>query len=135
MRIVNIVIVYNLDRSKVLMLLRQKDPYIGLYNFPGGKIEGQESILDSCYRELQEETGIAPSQISLRHTMTFDYHFLNYSLAIAVGEIDDQVPLVAERHPLKWISTSANFQDRQSFAGDGNIQHILDVLNYSEFNF
>ena len=135
MRTVNIIIAYNLDRSKVLMLLRQENPYLGLYNFPGGKVEKNETILESCYRELAEETGITANQITLNHAMTFCYNFLDYELAIAVGEIDESVKLTPERHPLTWISTNEDFEDRKRFAGDGNIQHILDVLKYSEFNF
>lgn len=135
MKTVNIVIVYNIEKTKVLMCLRQKNPYQGLYNFVGGKVEGKETILDSCYRELEEETGITSNQITLDHAMTFQYHFLDYQLAIAIGQIDETVELVSEKHPLTWISVDENFEDRSRFAGDGNIQHMLDVLKYTQFNF
>lgn len=135
MRTVNIIIVYNVEKTKLLMCLRQKPPYQGLYNFVGGKVEPEESILESCYRELEEETGITNQQINLHHAMTFQYHFLEYQLAIAVGEIDEGVSLRAEKHPLTWISVTENFEDRKRFAGDGNIQHMIDVLKYQKFEF
>lgn len=135
MRIVNIVIVYNQDKSKVLMCLRQKDPYQGLYNFVGGKVEAGETRLQSAYRELQEETGIKPSQIELKEAMSFIYHLLNYELFVAVGTLEQDVELVSEKHPLFWIDVTENFEDRRKFAGDGNIQHMLDVLKYEKFDF
>ncbi len=135
MRTVNIVIVYNQDKTKVLMCLRQKNPYLGLYNFVGGKVEANETIIESCYRELNEETGITSQQIELDHVMTFQYHFLDYQLAIAVGQVDESIPLKSEKHPLFWISVEEDFENRERFAGDGNIQHMLDVLQYSQFNF
>mgnify|MGYP002509000193 CR=1 FL=1 len=49
------------------------DPYKGLINFVGGKIEPNENGEDAAYRELLEETGITRSDISLVHLMDFTY--------------------------------------------------------------
>ena len=38
-RNVNIIVVFNQNKSKVLMCKRKKAPFKGLYNFVGGKIE------------------------------------------------------------------------------------------------
>lgn len=135
MRIVNIIILYNQDYSKVLMCLRQKNPYKGLCNFVGGKLEGNETRLESAYRELHEETGISPNQVELKEAMSFVYHHLDYELFIAMGSVDEKTKVVSEKHPLEWIDVTENFEDRSRFAGDGNIQHMLDVLKYNEFNF
>ena len=135
MRIVNIIILFNEDYSNVLMCLRQKNPYKGLYNFVGGKLEGDESRLESAYRELEEETGIKPNQVTLKEAMSFIYYHLDYELFIATGSIDQSTPVESEKHPLTWIDVSENFEDRTRFAGDGNIQHMLDVLKYTEFPF
>lgn len=135
MRIVNIIILYNQDNSKVLMCHRQKNPYKGLYNFVGGKLENDETRLESAYRELQEETGITKDQVILKEAMSFIYYHLDYELFVATGKVDDSIPLQSEKHPLVWIDVTENFEDRNKFAGDGNIQHMIDVLKYTEFNF
>ncbi len=133
MRIVNIIILFNQDYSKVLMCHRQKDPYNGLYNFVGGKLENNETRLQSAYRELYEETGISPQQVTLKEAMSFVYYHLDYELFVASGIINESVPLKSEKNPLLWISTDEDFEDRNKFAGDGNIQHMLDVLKYEKF--
>ena len=50
MRIVNLIIVLNQDKDQVLMCYRKKDPYKGLYNFVGGKVEEDEDHLEAAYR-------------------------------------------------------------------------------------
>ncbi len=54
----NIIAVYSADQKTLLMCRRFHDPYMGLLNFVGGKIEPDEDGMDAAYRELWEETGI-----------------------------------------------------------------------------
>ncbi len=46
------------DRA-VLLVRRANPPDAGLWGFPGGKIEGGETIAEAALRELREETGVA----------------------------------------------------------------------------
>lgn len=52
----NAIAVFNETSDKLLMCRRKKDPYKGLSNFVGGKIELNEDSLMAAYRELEEET-------------------------------------------------------------------------------
>ena len=61
----NVVWVFNPERDRVLMCLRRKDPYKGLYNLVGGKIEPGESSPDAAWRELREETGLLPEHVEI----------------------------------------------------------------------
>lgn len=54
----NAIVVFNEDADKMLMCKRRKNPYKGLSNFVGGKIEENEDRLEAAYRELEEETAI-----------------------------------------------------------------------------
>jgi len=54
----NVIWVFNPAADKVLMCKRHKNPYKGLYNLVGGKIEPDEGGLSAAYRELKEETNI-----------------------------------------------------------------------------
>ena len=55
MKIMNVIAVYDLRREHVLMCIRSKNPYKGMINFVGGKVEPGEAGLAAAYRELAEE--------------------------------------------------------------------------------
>ncbi len=73
MRKLNLIVVFNEDLSKTLFCIRAKEPYKGLYNFVGGKVEENESNDEAAYRELFEETGISTRDIELDHFMDLNY--------------------------------------------------------------
>ena len=58
MRKLNLIVVFNKDLNKVLFCIREKEPYKGMYNFVGGKVEEGETNDEAAYRELFEETGM-----------------------------------------------------------------------------
>lgn len=135
MRQVNVIIVFNKEKDKVLMCKRQKDPYKGKLNFIGGKKEANETLMESCYREMEEESGLTNNEVELNPFMSFMYYLLDYELYVVVGYLNEQVSLRAEKNPLVWVDIHENFEDRLRFAGDGNIQHMMDVLKYETFDF
>ena len=48
---------FDKDMKNTLVCKRTKEPYMGMYNLVGGKIE-EEDGLKEAYRELFEETNI-----------------------------------------------------------------------------
>ena len=58
MRRLNLIVVFSPNLEEILFSIRAKEPYKGMYNFVGGKVEDGETNDDGAYRELQEETGI-----------------------------------------------------------------------------
>lgn len=52
----NCIMVYNEDKTKLLFCKRTCDPYMGKYNFVGGKVNKDENEFDGAYRELFKET-------------------------------------------------------------------------------
>jgi len=45
--------------QRVLLVKRALPPSLGLYAFPGGKVEAGETLEEAARRELLEETGLA----------------------------------------------------------------------------
>lgn len=124
----NIIAVYNKEEDKILMCLRKKDPYKGLYNLVGGKIEENETGLESAYRELEEESGITPNDITLTHLMTCNYKMSNNELQVYVGKLNKEVKVVEEVNKLYWVPATDNFFDMTKYAGEGIIGHIIEQV-------
>ena len=125
MKRLNVVLVFNKEKDKILMCKWEKNPYKGLYNLVGGKLEDGENELDGAYRELEEETGITSSDISLKHVMNFEYKLLDMELELFAGRLNKDKELVEEVNKLYWIDATENFFDMNKFAGEGNIGHML----------
>ncbi len=51
-------LVYALRDGQVLMMQRRKQPNLGQWTAPGGKVELDESPVEGAVRELAEETGL-----------------------------------------------------------------------------
>lgn len=124
----NCIMVYNSDGDKLLFCKRIKDPYKGLYNLVGGKIDKNEDGFAAAYRELKEETGIAAGDIELHHMMDFTYYNQNCYVEVYVGRLSDEVELYEETHPLVWLSVDEDFFDSGRFAGEGNIGHMVEQV-------
>ena len=58
----NMVMVYK--NEKILVINRKKSDWPGL-SFPGGHVEEGESIEESVYREIKEETGLTLKSLKL----------------------------------------------------------------------
>ena len=128
MRGYNVVAVFSPDKQTMLMCNRVKDPYKGLFNMVGGKIESGEDGYAAAYRELFEETGITKDDIRLIHLMDFSYPLCDEYVEVYVGGLRREVTLHEEKNPLLWISTDRNFFDMREFAGEGNIGHIMEHI-------
>ena len=125
--IYNCIIVFNKTKDRALFCKRQKDPYKGLYNFVGGKVEPGEDSETAAYRELFEETGITRGQIRLYRLMDIRYYHQGFDLQMYVGKLDEDVLLKEETNPLLWLPLTEDFTDRDRFAGEQNIAHIMNV--------
>jgi 8-oxo-dGTP diphosphatase len=125
---VNCIIILSKEKTKLLFCKRMNDPYMGLYNFVGGKIEEDEDSLNAAYRELYEETGITKLDTKLKPFMDFIWHMHNVCMEVYVGTLNKDVILVPEKHPLYWLSFDENFFDINVFAGEGNIGYMIEIL-------
>jgi 8-oxo-dGTP diphosphatase len=127
----NIIMVYSQDKTQLLMCKRLKDPYKGLKNLVGGKIEPDEPGIDAAYRELNEETGITKEDILLHHLMDFTYYYQNCYVEVYAGRLKQDVAVSGDENELYWSDLEQNFFDLNLFAGEGNIGHMLEQVKMS----
>ena len=121
----NLIVVFDKSMKKSLFCIRAKEPYKGLYNFVGGKVEERETNDEAAYRELFEETGITSDDIELDHFMDLNYFKYENNLQVYYGILKHNVKLVEEKNKLEWLTINDELLDNKKFAGNYNIPHII----------
>lgn len=124
----NVIVIFNKEMNKTLMCKRTKEPYMGMYNLVGGKIEKENDGLNEAYRELVEETNISKNAVELKHFMNIEYVSFNKSLEVYYGILNKEVELIEEVNKLEWVDINDNFFDMARYAGEGNIGHIIEEI-------
>lgn len=128
MKKMNVIVVFDKDLKQTLMCKRTKEPYMGMYNLVGGKIEKENDGLNEAYRELVEETNITKDDIELTHFMNLTYVKWDKELEVYYGVLNKNVELIEEVNKLEWVDINENFFDMTRYAGEGNIGHIIEEI-------
>ncbi|REE86416.1 8-oxo-dGTP diphosphatase [Paenibacillus taihuensis] len=131
----NCLMVYNPEMDRLLMCRRLKEPYKGLSNLVGGKIEPGEAGMDAAYRELEEETGITAADLVLHRIMDFTYYLQDCYVEVYAGRLKHDVTVAGDENELYWSDLSPDFFDMTLYAGEGNIGHMIEQVNMSKALF
>lgn len=124
----NVIVIFSKDMKRTLMCKRTKNPYKGMLNLVGGKIEKDNDGLNEAYRELKEETNIDNTDIKLTHFMNIEYIVYDKLIEVYYGILNKEVELIEEVNKLEWIDINDNFFDMTKYAGEGNIGHIIEEI-------
>lgn len=125
MKKMNVIVIFDKNLEKTLMCKRTKEPYIGMYNLVGGKIEKENDGLNEAYRELEEETNVNRDDVELIHFMNLSYIKWDKELEVYYGILNKDVNLIEEVNKLEWVPINDDFFDTSRYAGEGNIGHII----------
>ncbi|SEO37476.1 NUDIX hydrolase [Paenibacillus sp. OV219] len=128
----NCLMIYNPEMDRLLMCKRLKEPYKGLSNLVGGKIEPGEAGMDAAYRELEEETGVSAADIVLHHIMDFKYYLQDCYVEVYAGRLKRSVTVEGDENELYWSDLDHDFFDMSLYAGEGNIGHMIEQVNMSK---
>ena len=124
----NVIVIFSKDMKRTLMCKRTKNPYKGMLNLVGGKIEKDNDGLNEAYRELKEETNIDNTDIKLTHFMNIEYIVYDKLIEVYYGILNKEVELIEKVNKLEWIDINDNFFDMTKYAGEGNIGHIIEEI-------
>lgn len=128
MKKMNVIVVFDKNIENTLMCKRTKQPYMGMYNLVGGKIEKENDGLNEAYRELEEETNIKKDDIDLIHFMNLTYTKWDKELEVYYRILKNEVELIEEVNKLEWVNIDDDFFDMNRYAGEGNIGHIIEEI-------
>ena len=117
------VVVLN-ENNDVLLIRRGIEPNIGMWTIPGGRQKPGETLVETAYREIQEETGVSieepqlidvvdlirhnDDQSLLRHYTLIDYAArFKDGIARPGGDADDVewIPLTDVENRITWSET------------------------------
>ncbi len=104
MKTLNVVAAIIKKDNKVLATKRGYGEFINMWEFPGGKIEVNESQKDALIREIKEELDciIKPTKFALDLEYQYPTFYLKMSCFEAV--IEEGTPKLLEHNDARWLS-------------------------------
>jgi 8-oxo-dGTP diphosphatase len=82
----------------------------GFWEFPGGKVEANETAFQALQREFSEEIGI--EVIQAKAWLKFDYVYPHKHVLLDIWLIEEfnGVPVGAEGQPIRWVTAADMMQ-------------------------
>ena len=104
MKTLNVVAAIIKKDNKILATKRGYGEFINMWEFPGGKIEANESKEQALIREIREELDctIKPTKFSLDLEYQYPTFYLKMSCFEAI--ITDGTPKLLEHNDAKWLT-------------------------------
>ncbi len=103
-----IAVVYRAADQAILITYRPSNAHAGgVWEFPGGKIEANETPTDAARRELSEETGLWVDSFVLWKTHSHTYPDRIVVLHICLGQTSKTAPLSDPLVLHRWLPHSA----------------------------
>jgi 8-oxo-dGTP diphosphatase len=138
-----VILLFNEDMSKILLMKRKKNPYLGLYNGIGGKIEENETVFECCVRETSEEINVTLTNPKLLVTCTYPesntlHKNSNIELNVMYDITEESKFEENEEGTYDWLPISFVLDTNNKLvAGYSNVglfvREILDIEN--KYNF
>lgn len=104
MKVINVVAAIIVKNNKIFVTQRGYGEFKGGWEFPGGKIEENETPEDALKREILEELNVKIKVGEHFHTVEYDYPKFHLSMRCYIcGLIDENIEL-KEHSAAKWLA-------------------------------
>lgn len=134
-----VIFLFNSKMNKVLMIHRKKQPYQGMYNGLGGKIEENEHEDQGAIRELREECGITMEDVNTFRKMLSSIYPSNIELHVYYGVLANNEKMELsqgdydEEGVLLWMDVQPLLDvTRKDVAGEGNVAYYIHLAQVIE---
>ena len=108
-----------------LVTQRNKDKYMGLkWEFPGGKVEANETLQEALIREIHEELNININVYEKIAEEKYKDSEINIVLHYFLCSIKDGDISLNEHEAMEWVDKT-DFDKYDFVVGDGNITSLI----------
>jgi 8-oxo-dGTP diphosphatase len=125
MRPIDVVAAIIKNENTYLIVQRNRDKYLGLkWEFPGGKVEPNESFQEALLREIHEELNI---DINIHEKLAEEKYKdseINIVLHYFLCSIKDGSIKLNEHEAISWVDKK-DFGKYDFVEGDGNITSLI----------
>lgn len=97
------------EGEKVFVAQREDGPWRGCWEFPGGKLEEDESPEDCLRRELREELGVEVEVGRIREVVFMPYEGFNLLLLLYPCRLKGEGPRPLKGQGVRWVSPEELF--------------------------
>ena len=104
MKVINVVAAIIVKDNKIFATQRGYGDFKGGWEFPGGKIEGNETPEDALKREILEELNVHISVDRYIYTVEYDYPKFHLSMKCYICRLMDDNIELKEHSAAKWLS-------------------------------
>lgn len=123
------VICFLFIKDELVMINRNKPPFMGMWNAIGGKVEKGETPEDATVREVMEESGIEISKSDLTRLSRFTWNYddeIGYAFIARINKTKISFPLIKDEGIIAlkspdWVLNDKNFgviEDLRVFLAD-----------------
>ena len=120
-------IIWNPERTELLLTLRKPEQHQGdRWEFPGGKVESDETVFDGLCRELEEELGLRV--VTAEPCISIPYDYPDKSVVIHFWHVlsFDGNPLTREGQQKQWAALSSLQELNFPEANKPVVDHLLE---------
>lgn len=100
-------IIFSEDLQSVLLMLKNRPVWqAGRFNFPGGKVEGEETGYEAIVREVAEECTTQIVSDRWKHIADIKREGIEIYFYATVLTSEDITPEASTDEPLEWVSVT-----------------------------
>ena len=108
-----------------LLAKRNKDKYMGLkWEFPGGKVEQNETFKEALSREILEELNVSIQIHSKVAEERYQDEEINITLHYYLCSLNDNNIVLSEHEAIEWVKKQ-DFLKYEFVPGDGDITSLI----------
>lgn len=119
----------NENHNKILATQRGYGEFKGMWEFPGGKIEPNESREDALKREIQEELNTEISIYDFIQTIEYDYPEFHLTMHCYLCEVLSGDLILMEHEDSKWLSANELYSVEWLPADIDVLDRVKDYLS------